>query len=226
MEEICVLVAKDERQYFKRYDFSRSFIDDFGITLNIYTVYNKKSTITKRRLKKICSKYSYIYSKDACFKKYCKSKEESLFNYMPKLIISEITKDIDFSEKEIGLVIKSNTLVNINILSGLLRNFKYINIYNSSKESKKAILDATGICVKDGKNYTEELIIYLGENLSFFVNGVYITDVSLKGHSFLDEADFPAEDIIKDCLKQKDCEKIMEKTGIFINNLLPLDKTY
>ena len=226
MEEICVLIAKDKRKYFKRYDFSRKIIDDFGIALNIYTIYNKKSAITKRRLKKICSKYTYIYSNDACFKKYCKSKEESLFNYMPNLLISELTKDDDFSEKEVGLVIKSGKLVNINFLSGLLRKFKYINIYNSSKESKKAILDATGICVKEGKDYTEELIIYLGENLSFFINGIYITDASLKGHSFLDETDLPAQEIIKDCLKQKDCEKIMEKTGIFINNLLPLDKTY
>ena len=27
MEEICVLIAKDKRKYFKRYDFSRKIID-------------------------------------------------------------------------------------------------------------------------------------------------------------------------------------------------------
>ena len=226
MEELCVLIAKEKRKYFKRYEYSRKIIEDFNIALNIYSVYNNKSAITKRRLKKICSKYTYIYSNDAYFKKYCKTKEDSLLNYMPDIVISSITKNIDLSEKTIGIVIKNNKLVNINFLARLLKNFKYINIYNPSFEAKKSILDATGICAMPGKDYSERLIIYLGENLSFFFDGEYITDVSLAGHPFLNESSFPAEEILKDYLKQQNCKNIMEKTGIFINNLLSLDKTY
>ena len=226
MEEICVLVAKEKRKSFKRYDYNRRVIEDFNLALNIYTVFCPKSAFTKRRLKKICSKYSLVYSKDVCFKKYCKSKEDSILNYIPDLAISFITKNMDLSENAIGIVIKSNKLVNINFLSALLKNVKYINIYNPTSESKKAILDATGICATNGKDYSERLIIYLGENLSFFVDGEYITDVNLSGHSFLEEISFPAAEILKDYLKQPQSRNIMEKAGIYINSLHPLDKTY
>ena len=67
MEEICVLIAERKRKGLKRYIYTRKSITELDVVLDIYTVFCPKSVFTARRLKKICSKYKYVYSKDIIY---------------------------------------------------------------------------------------------------------------------------------------------------------------
>lgn len=227
MEEICVLIAQKKRKGFKRYDYTRRNIKEFETVLDIFTIYCPKSAFTGRRVKKITSKYKSVYTSDIALKKYAKRKEESILNFLPSLSAKAIAEQFDFdlSKEIVGIVIKSRRFVNINFLSRLLKNVKYISIYNSSSEINNIFMEATGICAVNGKSYNERFTIILDDSVSFCINGEIFTDAVFSTHPLFDDKDFPATEILKDLLKRPDGEKIMKKAGIDIINLIWLDKT-
>ena len=217
MTQICVLVAENKRKGLKRYLYSRKTIQDFNVVLNIYTVFCPKSVFTARRLKKICNNFDYVYSNDIIFTKYCKRKNEPLINYIPHLSlikISNISK-IKLADEKIGLVINNKRFVNSEFLSVLCKNIKYLSVYNSNKFIDEMIMDATGICVQPGKDYSEKLLIYLDDNIYFKIDGKTAVDVKISVPENI-RALFPTDDILNDILKRKDAEKLLKKYGVNI----------
>ena len=222
MEEICVLIAQKKRKGFKRYEYKRKVIKSFDAALDIYTIFRPTSAFTGRRVKKIVSKYKLVYSHDFCFKKHCKEKGESLLNFLPFLSLNHLVKDknFDITKEVTGIVIKSRKLVNINFLSRLLKNVKYISIYNSTNEINNIFMEATGLCAVKGRNFNERLIIILDDNISFIIDNMTYTDAQLSAHrDFLDK-DYPSQEILKDLLKVPDAEKLMIKHGLKITNII------
>ena len=217
MEEICVLNAQEKRKGFKRYIYERKSIPELNVILNIYTVFCPKSLFTGRRLKKICSKYSYVYSDDLIFSKYCKRKEGSLLNFMPKLCLKKIANanNVKLAEENIGIVIKNNKFVNIKFLSELCKNIKYVRVYGSNRETDDLIMEASGICVQPGKDQSEKIIIYLDTDISFKVSGKIITDVKLSSYKGL-----PCDDIICELLKCENAEKLLKKHKLKITGFV------
>lgn len=218
MEEICVLIAERKRKGLKRYIYTRKSITELDVVLDIYTVFCPKSVFTARRLKKICSKYKYVYSKDIIFSKYCKKKEESLLNFLPCLSVTKIANAnrINLAEENIGIVIKSKKFVNINFLTKLCKNIKYIRIYGSDRDTDNIIMEATGICVQPGKDKTEKIIIYLDDNIYFKVSDKIITDLKITVPEYLK----PFDDIVCHALKCENPDKIMKKTGVVVREFV------
>lgn len=217
MTQICVLVAENKRKGFKRYLYKRKTIQDFNVVLNIYTVFCPKSVFTARRIKKICSKFDYVYSDDIIFSKYCKKKAEPLINYIPHLSLTKFSNvsKIKLSDEKIGLVIKSKDFVNSEFLSELCKKIKYLSVYNSNKNIDEMIMDSTGICVQQGKDYREKLLIYLDKNIYFKADGKTAVDVKLSVPENI-RVLFPSDDILNDILKTKNAEKILKKHGVNI----------
>lgn len=217
MEEICVLVAKDKGKVLKRYIYERKSMPELDVALNIYTVFCPKSLFTGRRLKKICSKYRYVYSDNLIFSKYCKRKEGSLLNFMPKLCLKKIANanNVNLAEENIGIVIKNNKFVNIKFLSELCKNIKYVRVYGSSRETNDLIMEASGICVQPGKDQNEKIIIYLDTDISFKVSGKIITDLRLSSYK-----DLLCDDIICDLLKCENAEKLYKKLKLNITEFV------
>ncbi len=220
MDEICVLIAQKKRKGFKRYVYQRKVINEFNVALNIYTIYCPKSAFTSRRVKKITSSYNFVYTNDLTLRKYSKGNEESLLNYLPRLSVKKLTDraNFDISKEIVGIVIKSRKLVNINFLSGLLKNVKYISVYNSSSDINNIFMEATGLCAVSGKNHDERFTVVLDDNVSFYIDGETFTDVTLSTHRLFKDKDFPADEILKDLLKRPDAEKIIENSGLSIIN--------
>lgn len=217
MKEICVLIAENKRKGLKRYLYNRKTVQDFGIALNIYTVFCPKSVFTARRITKICSKFDYVYSDNIIFSKYCKKKDEPLINYIPQLSLTKFANifKVNLAKENIGIVIKNKKFVNSHYLSTLCKNIKYLTVYNSDKSIDVLIRDTTGICVQQGKDYSEKLLIYLDENIYFKSDGKTAVDVKLSVPENIRTL-FPAEGILFDILKEKNAEKILKKYGVNI----------
>lgn len=226
MEEICVLVAESTRKGIKRYTYQRKNIPEFNIVLDIYTIFRPSSLFTARRIKKICSKYRYVYSKDFCFLKYCKKNEEPLLNFLPCFCLTKIANShrIKLTEENIGIVIRSKKFVNIKFLTDLCKNLKYIRIYGSDKDTDNMFMEASGICVQPGKDNNEKMTVYLDNNIYFKVDNKIITDIKLHIPGQFKE-NIPFEEIISDLLKCENSEKLMKKLKLNIKEFVLLDKT-
>lgn len=225
MEEICVLKAEHKKKGLKRYLYERKSISDLDIILNIYTVFCPKSVFTARRLTKICSNYKYVYANDIIFSKYRKCKENSLMNFLPGLSLTKIANmhRVNLAEENIGIVIKSKKLVNISFLTKLCKNIKYIRVYESDKETDNMIMEATGICVQQGKERNEPILVFLDDNMYFNVKGKIIADLIITIPEKL-RNEVIADSILYDVLKCDKADMLIKKLNITIKGFRTLDK--
>lgn len=219
MEEICVLIAENKRKGFKRYLYERRTVSNLNVAMNIYTIFCPKSVFTARRLKKICSSYKFVYSNDGVFTKYCKRKTGSIIDFMPKLALTKIANvnKINLAEENIGLVIKNSKYVNINFLTELLKNVKYLCVYESDRKINEIIMEASGICAQKGKDFSEKILIFLDESIYFKVDGKIISDISISLPENLKNI-FPVKQIIEDVLKCENAENILKNNKIKITD--------
>lgn len=181
----------------------------------------------KRILEKVYLDYDNVVTDCELLSVYEKHRElKSLMTALPETCLCEYLKEkrMDASKSEFTLIVKKKTVQSKKTAVSLSRKLRFLTLYEDEKSTlSDDILEETGVCVKQGKNFEnhKNTVLIIDDDFTIYdcTEGTLYYDVCIEKKDFSDTYGLPIGKILEICVKESNEESYIMRKKVKIVGL-------